>query len=89
MNDIKSVQNYFTVVKNLFARQKLVGNLVHRQDMPQHDLAEYLIHKQNLNELETPLDRFEKPDVARILEALVSGSVRVELVSEPSQRART
>jgi magnesium transporter len=47
-----------------------VESLVHRQDMPRHQLVEGLVHKQHLSELKTLLDRMPPDRVARILEAL-------------------
>lgn len=70
MTDIEIAQDYFTTVKNLLARQKLVKNLVHRQEMPRHDLVESLVNKQNLVELERLLEKLSNPVIARILEAL-------------------
>ncbi|TRZ91701.1 MAG: magnesium and cobalt transport protein CorA [Rhodocyclaceae bacterium] len=58
------------IVQELLARQRRVENLVHRQDMPRHDLVENLVHKQHLSELKARLDRMPPDCVARILEAL-------------------
>jgi magnesium transporter len=70
MIDLENVQDHFATVKDLLNRQKLVENLVHRQEMPRHDLVESLVHKQNLVELERLLDKLSTTVVARILEAL-------------------
>lgn len=70
MIDLESVQEHFATVKDLLNRQKLVENLVHRQEMPRHDLVESLVHKQNLVELERLLDKLSTTVIARILEAL-------------------
>jgi magnesium transporter len=70
MIDLESVQDHFATVKDLLNRQKLVENLVHRQEMPRHDLVESLVHKQNLVELERLLDKLSTTVIARILEAL-------------------
>jgi hypothetical protein len=75
MSDIKPIQDHITIVKPLLAWQKLVENLRHLQH---HDLAEYLIHKQNLGRLDKMLDRLE-----------ILGSFRMELLSEPSPKAST
>lgn len=70
MIDLENVQDHFATVKDLLNRQKLVENLVHRQEMPRHDLVESLVHKQNLVELERLLDKLSTTVIARILEAL-------------------
>lgn len=57
-------------VRELLAKQKLVENLVHRQDMPRHDLVEDVVHKQHLAELRTLLERIPLAEIARIIEAL-------------------
>ncbi|MEW5769501.1 MAG: magnesium transporter [Pseudomonadota bacterium] len=62
-------------VMSLIARQKLVEDLVHKQeaarsDLPRHELIEALVHKQNLTELSKKLDALHPADVAYILEAL-------------------
>ena len=63
-------QQHLTMVQELLARQRRVENLVHRQDMPRHQLVEGLVHKQHLSELKVLLDRMPPDRVARILEAL-------------------
>ncbi len=57
-------------VQQLLARQKIVEDLVHRQDMPRHDLVETLVHKQHLTQLQAKLDSLHPADIAYILEAL-------------------
>ncbi|HTJ96520.1 MAG TPA: magnesium transporter CorA, partial [Rhodocyclaceae bacterium] len=57
-------------VQALLVRQKRVENLVHRQDMPRHELVENLVHKQHLNELKNRLGQMSSARIARILEAL-------------------
>ena len=57
-------------VMDLIARQRLVENLVRKQDMPRHELVESLVHKQNIVELQKKLDQLHPADVAHILEAL-------------------
>ncbi|MBK7765817.1 MAG: magnesium transporter CorA [Sulfuritalea sp.] len=63
-------QQHLTMVQELLTRQRRVENLVHRQDMPRHQLVEGLVHKQHLSELKGLLDRMPPDRVARILEAL-------------------
>jgi magnesium transporter len=57
-------------VTDLLRKQKVVEALVHRQDMPRHDLVEDLTHRQNLVELQRKLDQMHSADVAYVLEAL-------------------
>jgi len=64
------VQHHLRAVQELLARQKLVEDLVHRQDMPRHELIENLVHKQHVAELQQRLDALHPADIAFILEAL-------------------
>jgi len=64
------MQDSLREVQVLLARQKRVENLVHRQDMPRHELIENLVHKQHVAELQHRLDDMHPADIAYILEAL-------------------
>lgn len=64
------LQDNLNQVQRLIERQRLVEDLVHRQDMPKHDLVESLVHKQNLAELEQKLESLHPADIAYILETL-------------------
>ena len=64
------VQESLREVQQLLARQKRVEGLVHRQEMPRHDLVENLVHKQHLAELRGKLAQMDPARIARILEAL-------------------
>jgi magnesium transporter len=66
------LQKRLAEVQALLARQKLVEDLVHRQEMPRQDLVEEMVHKQRLNELRHKLERMLPADIAAILEALPS-----------------
>ncbi len=68
--EIEDLQQNLRDVQELLLRQKLVEDLVHRQEMPKHGLVEQLVHKQHLTELRAKLDRLHPADVAFILEAL-------------------
>jgi magnesium transporter len=68
--DQDELMQHLKEVQHLLSRQRLVENLVHRQDMPRHDLVENLVHKQNLVELQQKLDELHPADIAYILEAL-------------------
>ena len=63
-------QHDLTIVQSLLARQRRVENLVHRQDMPRHQLVENLVRKQHLSELKTRLDQMPPNRLALILEVL-------------------
>ena len=64
------VQHHLREVQELLARQRVVEDLVHRQDMPRHELVETLVHKQHEAALRTKLDGLHPADIAYILEAL-------------------
>jgi magnesium transporter len=68
--ETEDLQQNLREVQELLLRQKLVEDLVHRQEMPKHDLVEKLVHKQHLAELRAKLDRLHPADVAFVLEAL-------------------
>ncbi len=70
MNRLAEVQDSLREVQTLLAQQKRVENLVHRQDMPRHELIETMVHKQHVNALRDKLAQMSTADVARILEAL-------------------
>src|SRR4051812_6721207 len=68
--EIEDLQRNLREVQELLLRQKLVEDLVHRQEMPKHGLVEQLVHKQHLTELRAKLERLHPADVAFILDAL-------------------
>ena len=68
--EVEDLQQNLREIQAIFARQKVVENLVHRQEMPKHDLVEQMVHKQHLVELRTKLEHLHAADVAFILEAL-------------------
>ncbi|MBL8540224.1 MAG: magnesium transporter, partial [Betaproteobacteria bacterium] len=65
-----NVQEQLQQVITLLSRQRVVEDIVHRQEMPRHDLVETLVHKQHMVELERKLNQMHPADVAYILEAL-------------------
>ncbi len=65
-----SAEDNLNRVVALLRKHHLVANLVHKQDMPHHDLVESLVQKQHLAELHALLDDMHPADVARVLEAL-------------------
>jgi magnesium transporter len=57
-------------ITKLLSRQKLLEDLVKRQDMPRHDLVESLVQKQNLTEINKFIEKLGSKEIARILENL-------------------
>lgn len=51
-------------------KNKLITDVVHKQDMPHHDLVETLVRKQNLVKLNQVLGQMEVIEIARFLESL-------------------
>jgi hypothetical protein len=51
-------------------KQKLVEDLVHKQDMPRHDLVESLVHKENMAPLRQLINQLAAGEIAQILEQL-------------------
>jgi magnesium transporter len=66
----ESVQEALKQIGAILDKQRLVEDLVHKQEMPRHDLVESLVHKQHLAELQRRLDALHPADIAYILEAL-------------------
>lgn len=64
------LQDSLQQITRLLDKQRLVENLVHKQDSRRHDLIESLVHRQHLVELQARLRRLHPADVAYILEAL-------------------
>ncbi len=60
-------------VLSLLEKHKLVEDMVHKQTMPNHDLVENLVQRQNKVELQRILNALHPADVAHILEALPIG----------------
>jgi magnesium transporter len=73
VQEIRSQENVQEALKQISAilgKQRLVEDLVHKQEMPRHELVESLVHKQHLAELQRRLDTLHPADIAYILEAL-------------------
>src|SRR4051812_2661788 len=68
--EIDDLQRNLREVQELLLRQKLVEDLVHRQEMPKQGLVEQMVHKQHLAELRAKLERLHPADIAFILDAL-------------------
>jgi len=70
ISDSEELQRSLQQVVQLLEKQRLVEELVHRQDMPRHGLVETLVHKQHVAELQKLLDELDPADIAHVLEAL-------------------
>ncbi len=68
--DPDALHRHLRDIQDLLSRQRLVENLVHRQQIPHRELVESITHKQNLARLRRKLDRLHPADIACILEAL-------------------
>jgi len=71
MSEKNNIDKKLSSIKNLLAKQNLVGNLIQRQEMSRQDIVESLIQKQNSTELEKLVKKLEVNDIARILEGLI------------------
>ena len=71
MSEKNNIDKKLSTIKNLLAKQNLVENLIHRQEMSRQDIVESLVQKQNSIELERLIKKLEINEIARILEALV------------------
>jgi magnesium transporter len=54
----------------ILQKNKLITEVVHKQDMPHHDLVETLVRKQNLVKLDQVLGQMEVVEIAQFLESL-------------------
>jgi magnesium transporter len=68
--ETENLQVQLQRVTHLLSSHKLMADFVQMLEMPSHELAESLIHRQSLQELQQLLDRLHSADVAHILEAL-------------------
>ncbi len=57
-------------VFDLLQKYKLIAGLVHKQDMPHHDLVETLVYKENMAQLRQVLQHLPAEEIALILEEL-------------------
>jgi magnesium transporter len=58
------------IARQLLEKNKLLTDVVHRQDMPHHDLVEILVRKQNLAKMDQLIEQMETDEIARFLESL-------------------
>ena len=70
MNEEKDILSNLEIVKELLAKRKLVEDLVHRQEMPRHELVEDMVQKQHPVGLHSLLERIPLAEIAAIIESL-------------------
>ena len=70
MNEEKDILTNLEIVKELLAKRKLVEDLVHRQEMPRHELVEDMVQKQHPVGLHSLLERIPLAEIAAIIESL-------------------
>ena len=71
MSEKNNIDKKLSSIKNLLAKQNLVGSLILRQEMSRQDIVESLVQKQNSIELERLIKKLEVNEIARILELLL------------------
>lgn len=71
-DDPDILRRHLNDVRELLSRQRLVDDLVQRQQrrMPNQDLVETITHRQNIARLQRKLERLHPADIAWILETL-------------------
>ena len=57
-------------VLQILQKNKLVTDVIHKQDMPHHDLVETLVRKQNLMKLDQVIGQMDEVEIALLLESL-------------------
>ena len=57
-------------VLDILQKHKLIADLVHKQDVPHHDLVEALVRKENMAQLQQILNHLPPAEIAHILEEL-------------------
>jgi len=57
-------------ILEILQKHKPIADLVHKQDMPHHDLVETLVHKENMAQLRQILQHLTAEEIALILEEL-------------------
>ncbi|MGQ9659470.1 MAG: magnesium transporter [Thermochromatium sp.] len=68
--DSDALQRHLRDIRELLARQRLVEDLMHRQQGSHQDLVDSITHRQTLGWIKRKLDQLHPADIARILEAL-------------------
>ncbi len=70
MSEEKNLANNLEAVRELLTKQKIVEDLVHRQEMPRQELVEDLVLKQHAAGLQALLERMPLAEIAAVIEAL-------------------
>ena len=70
MSEEKDILTNLEIVKELLAKRKLFEDLVHRQEMPRHELVEDMVQKQHPVGLHSLLERIPLAEIAAIIESL-------------------
>ena len=63
---MNQTENFIVVIRNLLDKQKLVTELIHKQEMPRHELVETLVQKQNLTELTKFCQKLDNHELAKM-----------------------
>ena len=63
-------QNHHQAVLTLLEKRRVTEEMVHKQDMPHHDLVETLVRKQNLARIQLLLSEMASAEIAGLLEVL-------------------
>ncbi|TDI81349.1 MAG: magnesium transporter [Betaproteobacteria bacterium] len=69
-HETENLQQYLQRVIYLLSKHRLVEGFVEMQEISHHKLDNSQVHKQNLSELQSLLDKIHPADIAYILEAL-------------------
>jgi magnesium transporter len=78
---------YIDKVKSILARNRMIEDIIHVQDMPRQEIVEVLVQKQHLAELRNLLDPLPAEEIATILESLDRDSARVVWSQIPEELA--
>lgn len=70
MQKLPPSTNSQQAVINILSKHKLIADLVHKQDMPHHDLVEALVYKENMAQLKQILNHLPAAEITHILEEL-------------------
>lgn len=66
----KEIPDHRQSVLHLLEKRRLTEEMVHKQDMPHHDLVETLVRKQNLARLQQLLSEMAPSEIAQLMEEL-------------------
>lgn len=77
MTDKNRVDNNQKIISKLLSRQRLLESLIHRQDMPRHELVESIVQKQNHTELGKFIERLPNLQIAEVIDSLSKEDRRI------------